>query len=102
MLNTKAYDFVVIGVGIIGLSVAKELTEQFPRAKIALLEKEKTIGLHASGRNSGVLHSGIYYPEDTLKAEVCAKGAKRMHLCGRTRFPATGKVISCVRNYLIY
>ncbi len=96
LLNTKIYDFVVIGAGIIGLSVAKELTEQFPRAKIALLEKEKTIGLHASGRNSGVLHSGIYYPQDSLKAAVCSEGAKRMRcFAGEHNISCitTGKVI---------
>jgi L-2-hydroxyglutarate oxidase len=96
LLNTNVYDFVVIGVGIIGLSVAKELTEQFPRAKIALLEKEKKIGLHASGRNSGVLHSGIYYPQDSLKAVVCSKGAKRMQSFAKEHkisCVTTGKVI---------
>jgi L-2-hydroxyglutarate oxidase len=93
-MNT--YDFVVIGAGIIGLSVAKQLTEQFPHAKIALLEKEKKIGLHASGRNSGVLHSGIYYPEDSLKAAVCAKGAELMRSFAREHHIScvtTGKVI---------
>src|ERR1700721_2506657 len=77
-LTTKTYDFLIIGAGIVGLSVAKQLTEIYPCAKVAILEKEKNIGQHASGRNSGVLHSGIYYPKDTLKASVCAEGAKKM------------------------
>ncbi len=78
LLNSKKYDFLIIGAGIVGLSVAKELTEKFPTATIAIIEKEKEIGMHASGRNSGILHSGIYYPEDSLKAKVCAEGARRM------------------------
>ncbi len=78
MLNTKQYDFLIIGAGIVGLSVARELSERYPLAKIAVLDKEKKIGMHASGRNSGVLHSGIYYPQDSLKSRVCSNGAKRM------------------------
>jgi (S)-2-hydroxyglutarate dehydrogenase len=95
-VNSEKYDFVIVGAGILGLSVAHALTNQYPFAKIILLEKEKSLGLHASGRNSGVLHSGIYYPKDSLKAKVCADGAKRMFnfandnhiLCHKT-----GKVI---------
>ncbi|MCB4757633.1 MAG: L-2-hydroxyglutarate oxidase [Elusimicrobia bacterium] len=71
-------DFLIVGAGIIGLSVAKELQKRFPRSKIIVIEKEKKPGLHASGRNSGVLHSGIYYPHDTLKAKVCSTGSLRM------------------------
>jgi len=73
------YDFIIVGAGIVGLSVAKELTERYPASRIAIFEKESHIGMHASGRNSGVLHSGIYYPQDSLKATVCAEGAKRMY-----------------------
>lgn len=78
MLNEEKYDFLIVGAGIMGLSVAKELKERFPSAKIAIIEKEMNIGMHASGRNSGVLHSGVYYPKDTLKAKVCADGARKM------------------------
>ncbi|RJQ48182.1 MAG: L-2-hydroxyglutarate oxidase [Gammaproteobacteria bacterium] len=71
-------DFVIIGAGIIGLTTAFELKKHFPKASVAVLEKEPALGRHASGRNSGVLHSGIYYGADTLKAKVCSKGAFRM------------------------
>lgn len=95
MLSNQ-YDFLIVGGGIVGLSIAKELTDRFPTAKIALVEKEQQIGMHASGRNSGVLHSGIYYPQSTLKATVCAEGAKRMaHFAKEHNIAchAVGKVI---------
>jgi L-2-hydroxyglutarate oxidase len=96
LLTSKKYDFVIVGAGIIGLATAKELTERFPQASIAILEKESSIGLHASGRNSGVMHSGIYYPQDSLKAAVCAEGARRMADFAREHHIAyrkTGKLI---------
>lgn len=77
-MRSTQYDFLVVGAGIVGLAVANELSIRFPASKIGVLEKEIGPGLHASGRNSGVLHSGIYYSSDTLKAQVCAKGAARM------------------------
>jgi len=73
-----SFDFVIVGAGIVGLTTAYELKKRFPEAGIVVLEKETSLGLHASGRNSGVLHSGIYYGADTLKAKVCSKGAARM------------------------
>jgi len=73
-----ACDFLIVGAGIVGLTVAWELRKQHPLATITVLDKEPEIGLHASGRNSGVLHSGIYYGRDTLKAKVCSSGAKKM------------------------
>lgn len=75
---TTSFDFVVIGAGIVGLTTAYELKKRFPRARIAVLEKEVSLGQHASGRNSGVMHSGIYYGADTIKAKVCSKGAAQM------------------------
>lgn len=77
-MHTTSFDFLVVGAGIVGLTVASELRRHHPAARIAVLEKEMRPGMHASGRNSGVLHSGIYYASDTLKAQVCAKGAERM------------------------
>lgn len=74
----ETVDYLIVGGGIIGLTVARELRKRYPAASIALLEKEAALGKHASGRNSGVLHSGIYYDSSTLKAKVCAEGARRM------------------------
>lgn len=74
----QSCDFLIIGAGIVGLTVAYELNQRLPAAKIIIIDKEAQAGKHASGRNSGVLHSGIYYSSDTLKAKVCADGARRM------------------------
>lgn len=75
---TAKSDFLIVGAGIIGLTIAHELTRRYPNASITILEKEGNVGLHASGRNSGVLHSGVYYGSTTLKAQACAAGAIRM------------------------
>ena len=71
MTNT---DFLIIGGGIIGLTIARELQRRNPSASVIILEKEKAPGQHASGRNSGVLHSGIYYTADSLKARFTRDG----------------------------
>jgi L-2-hydroxyglutarate oxidase len=67
-------DFLVIGGGVIGLNIARGLRRTFPDASVQLLEKEADCGLHASGRNSGVLHAGFYYSPDSLKAKFTWKG----------------------------
>ncbi|HEY8096655.1 MAG TPA: FAD-dependent oxidoreductase, partial [Methylobacter sp.] len=77
MIN-KPYDFMIVGAGIVGLTVAWELKKRHPVASIVILEKESDVGKHASGRNSGVMHSGVYYGSSTLKAKVCSTGAVRM------------------------
>ncbi|RDI45135.1 L-2-hydroxyglutarate oxidase [Aquicella lusitana] len=66
-------EFLIVGAGIVGLALARELIEQGAE-RIIILEKESGLGFHASGRNSGVLHAGIYYPPNTLKAQLCLKG----------------------------
>ena len=94
--QNAAFDFLVIGGGILGLSLAEKTLAKFPSARIAVLEKEKTLGYHGSGRNSGVLHSGIYYPEGSLKAKFSAAGARQLQeFCQAERLPIVemGKVI---------
>jgi L-2-hydroxyglutarate oxidase len=71
MQNT---DFLVIGGGIIGVAVARELRRRHPNATVTVLEKEPACGRHASGRNSGVLHAGFYYSADSLKARFTRDG----------------------------
>lgn len=75
---TQKADFLILGAGIIGLAIATELRRRHPDAEITVIEKESEAGRHGSGRNSGVLHSGIYYPEDSMKAKMCAEGARMM------------------------
>jgi len=67
----------ICGAGITGLSIARELLNK-GFCDITIIEKEKTLGKHASGRNSGVLHAGIYYTPDSLKAQCCLKGNRLM------------------------
>lgn len=70
------YDFVIIGGGIVGLSTAWQLVRQAPGARILVLEKENAVGRHQSGRNSGVIHAGIYYTPGSLKARYCRAGLR--------------------------
>ena len=74
----KTCDYLIIGAGIVGLAIAKQLKKQFPGAKIIILEKEQSVALHSSGRNSGVLHAGFYYTADSLKAKFTVSGNKAM------------------------
>ena len=67
-------DILIVGGGIIGLAVAKELCDRWPDVKITMIEKESSFGAHASGRNSGVIHAGFYYTPDSLKAKFTAEG----------------------------
>ena len=68
----------VVGGGIIGLSIAYKLQLKFPKAKITLFEKESKVGLHQSGRNSGVLHCGLHYQPGSLKAKLAVSGIDQM------------------------
>lgn len=75
---TEVTDFLIIGAGIIGISIARELQQRYPDCKICILEKEPHLGEHASGRNSGVLHAGFYYTKDSLKAKFTKMGNEIM------------------------
>ncbi|MEO1203758.1 MAG: L-2-hydroxyglutarate oxidase, partial [Pseudomonadota bacterium] len=68
------YDYAIIGGGIVGLSTAWQLKQRLPEASIILIEKEAAVSMHQTGRNSGVIHAGIYYPPDSLKARLCREG----------------------------
>jgi L-2-hydroxyglutarate oxidase len=75
----RSYDVVVIGAGIIGLAVGRELLGRFPRLRLGVLDKEPSVGQHQSGHNSGVLHSGIYYAPGSLKARLCVQGQREVY-----------------------
>lgn len=70
----KKFDYCIVGAGIVGLATAYALIRKNSKAKIVVLEKESTVAFHQSGHNSGVIHAGIYYPPDSLKALLCRQG----------------------------
>ena len=91
-----AYDLTVIGGGIVGLATALAITERYPDLKLALVEKETEVARHQTGRNSGVVHSGIYYKPGSLKARLCVRGAKLLQNFCQTHdlpYERVGKVI---------
>jgi (S)-2-hydroxyglutarate dehydrogenase len=90
------YNIVVIGGGIVGLAVAREITRRFPALRLLLVEKEERVACHQSGHNSGVIHSGVYYQPGSLKARLCVAGAAEMiAFCREHDIPhdVCGKVI---------
>ncbi len=72
------YNYLIVGSGIIGMTIAYELLEKNKNLKIAIIDKEEDVAKHASGRNSGVLHAGFYYSADSLKAKFTVDGNKLM------------------------
>ena len=89
-------DVAVVGGGILGLAVARELGARRPGLKLTLLEREAGLAAHQSSHNSGVVHAGIYYEPGSLKARLCVEGARlTAELCERHGLPyeACGKVI---------
>jgi L-2-hydroxyglutarate oxidase len=77
-MGATTCDFLVIGGGIIGVNLALQAKTRFPKARVTLIEKEADCGLHASGHNSGVLHAGFYYTDDSLKARLTRDGNRRL------------------------
>jgi len=70
------FDFAVVGAGIVGLSTARQLQVRHPGKRIIIFEKEAAVAQHQSGRNSGVIHAGIYYAPGSLKARFCREGVE--------------------------
>ncbi len=92
----SAKEIIIIGGGIVGLATAHAICHRYPDAHITVLEKEKTLAFHQTGRNSGVLHSGIYYKPNSLKAINCRTGKQMMEDFCRENgidFKLVGKVI---------
>ena len=72
-------DFAVVGAGIVGLAVARELLQRRPGRRVVVLEREAEVGRHQTGHNSGVVHAGIYYAPGSLKAQLCVDGMRRLY-----------------------
>lgn len=72
--DTDTCDVLIIGAGVIGIAIGNGLLETDPHLKVTVVDKEMVLGAHASGRNSGVIHSGFYYSPETLKARFCRIG----------------------------
>jgi (S)-2-hydroxyglutarate dehydrogenase len=105
----KHYDVIIVGAGIVGLATAYKLIEQRPQLKIAILEKENDIALHQTGHNSGVIHSGIYYKPNSLKAINCKTGYDQLlnfcrehgidyDLCGKIIVACDNKELVSLEN----
>jgi 2-hydroxyglutarate dehydrogenase len=89
-------DVAVVGAGIVGLAVARELALRHEGARVAVLEREPRIGTHQTGHSSGVIHAGVYYEPGSLKARLCVAGARELYAYCDERgidAPRSGKLI---------
>ena len=101
MLINKEFDHIIIGAGIVGISLGLAILERNPNKKMLIIDKEEKPGVHASGRNSGVLHAGFYYSPDSLKAKFCRQGNLELRSFCKVNdleILETGKVVVCQDN----
>lgn len=102
-------DFLVVGAGIVGLSITRELARRYAGARVLILEKEQEVAFHASGRNSGVLHAGFYYTADSLKAcftqagnrlltDYCLEHGLPINRCGKVVVAADESEVEGIRE----
>ena len=95
-MSHHSCDVLIVGGGMVGLCLAHQLLERGIASTITVLDKEPDLGRHSSGRNSGVLHAGLYYKPGSVKAQVCVSGARRLRAWVEERglpLNACGKVI---------
>ncbi|EKO3930671.1 L-2-hydroxyglutarate oxidase [Vibrio fluvialis] len=86
-MNTH-FDYVIVGGGIVGVSTAWQLKQQYPDKSILLVEKEAVFSRHQTGHNSGVIHAGVYYAPGSLKADFCKRGVERtLSFCAKHDIP---------------
>ena len=99
------YDLLVVGGGIVGLTIALRFLLKFPKTRVLIVEKEKNSISHGTGRNSGVVHSGIYYDKGSLRARLCVSGSKQIidyaesknlwiDRCGKLLIPTSEKSLN--------
>jgi len=102
-------DFLIIGAGIIGLAIGKTLRDLYPQRDICIVEKEPSLGVHSSGRNSGVLHAGFYYTPDSLKAKFtrlgnyeltrfCEERGLKINKCGKVVIARNEKELEILKE----
>ncbi|HEV2059974.1 MAG TPA: FAD-dependent oxidoreductase, partial [Solirubrobacteraceae bacterium] len=99
-MAAERHDTIVVGAGILGLAVAREILTRRPAERVLVVEREAGPAAHQSAHNSGVIHGGIYYPPGSLKARLCVEGAARMYAyCEANALDARriGKLIVALR-----
>ncbi|MCF2949479.1 L-2-hydroxyglutarate oxidase [Paraglaciecola aquimarina] len=105
----KRYDFIIVGAGIVGAATAYALIQKYPDKKILVVDKEKQCASHQTGRNSGVIHAGVYYAPGSLKAQYCKEGLKRTiefckqhdlpyEQCGKLLVATTPQELKCMQD----
>ena len=95
-MNESTFDFIIVGGGIIGASTAYKLRKKNPKAKILIIDKESQFASHQTGRNSGVIHSGLYYKPGSIKAKTCILGYHQLvEFCSKQniKFDICGKIV---------
>jgi L-2-hydroxyglutarate oxidase len=100
-LTIKPYDYCIVGSGILGLTVAYKLNKRHPNASLLIIDKEAGPARHQTGRNSGVIHAGVYYTPGSLKATLCRKGAPELvDFCSQHQvaYEQCGKLIVAVND----
>jgi L-2-hydroxyglutarate oxidase len=98
--QSDRFDVAIVGAGILGLAVARELRRRHPDISMVVLERENDVAQHQTGHNSGVIHSGVYYTPGSLKARMCVEGSRLMYeFCDEhsIRYERCGKLIVALR-----
>jgi len=94
--SDSKFDVAIVGAGILGLAVARELRARHPGLRLVVLDRESAVGAHQTGHNSGVIHSGVYYKPGSLKARLCVEGSRLMYeFCDEhgVKYERCGKLI---------
>jgi (S)-2-hydroxyglutarate dehydrogenase len=95
------YDVAVVGAGIVGLAVAREIRRRRPDSRVLVIDKQPAVAQHQTGHNSGVIHAGVYYQPGSLKARLCVTGSKLMYeYCAANGVPVQrcGKLIVAITD----
>ena len=100
-MERNQYDIAIIGGGIVGLASGYQLQTNFPDLRIVIFEKENELAFHQTGRNSGVIHSGLYYKPESLRAKNCVSGRKELIEFARVNnieYDICGKIVLATDN----